>query len=128
MKLGRDFVLFSCVGATGTLLHYAVLVLLTGFLQMNAVVGSSVGAIVGAVVNYLLNYRFTFRACEAHRSAVPRYVAAAILAFAANAACMAFFISEMRLHYLPAQIASTVIVLFSNFLVNRFWVFRERIV
>lgn len=127
MNLRNEFLLFSVVGAGGTLAHYAVLMVLTGILQMNAVLGSTAGAFVGASLNYLCNHRYTFRAKDAHREAVPRYAAAVAFGFVLNAACMGLLVSTLRWHYLAAQVATSAVVLFANFALNRFWVFRRGI-
>ncbi len=127
MNLRKEFLLFSVVGAGGTLAHYAVLILLTGILQINAVVGSTAGACVGALLNYLGNHRYTFRAKDAHREAVPRYAATVAFGFVLNAACMGLLASTLRWHYLAAQVTTSALVLFSNFALNRFWVFRRGI-
>lgn len=117
---------FSAVGALGTLAHYSVLVCLVQLLSANVLVASSIGAIVGALVNYSLNYKWTFNSNKRHSEAMVKFFAVATVGFVMNGLFMALFTEALALHYLIAQVMTTGIVLFWNFLANHYWTFDRR--
>ena len=51
---------YACVGAIGTAVQYALLVIAVSVFGVLPVITSTVGAVFGAITNYVLNYRFTF--------------------------------------------------------------------
>ena len=114
---------FSAVGALGTLVHYSVLVFLVQLLSVNVLVASSTGAIVGALVNYFLNYKWTFNSNKRHSEAMAKFFAVAAVGFVMNGLFMALFTEALAMHYLIAQVMTTGIVLFWNFLANHYWTF-----
>lgn len=114
---------FSAVGALGTLAHYSVLVFLVQLLSVNVLVASSTGAIVGALVNYFLNYKWTFNSNKRHSEAMAKFFAVAGVGFVMNGLFMALFTEALFMHYLIAQVMTTGIVLFWNFLANHYWTF-----
>jgi putative flippase GtrA len=116
---------FSAVGAVGTLAHYSVLICLVQLLAVNVVVASSCGAIVGALVNYFINYKWTFNSNKRHSEAMVKFFAVASVGFVMNGLLMMLFTKVLVLHYLLAQVVTTGIVLFWNFLANHFWTFDE---
>jgi putative flippase GtrA len=78
------------------------------------------------VISYLLNYRFTFRSTKQHREALSKFFVVAAVGFVLNGAIMAGLTGPAGLHYLPAQLVTTGVVLIWTFLCNRFWTFREQ--
>lgn len=123
----RGFASYTCAGAVGTALHYAVFVFLTAASSgapstSGAVWASTVGATLGAGTNYLLNYRFSFRSVRRHREAAPRFALVAAGGLAINAATVGALCAE-GLPPLAAQLAATAAVLVGGFLFNRYWTF-----
>jgi len=119
------FLKFSAVGALGTLAHYSVLIFLVQILSVNVLVATSIGALVGALVNYLLNYRWTFASNKRHSEAMVKFFAVAGVGFVLNGLFMTLFSAVLALHYLIAQVITTAMVLFWNFLGNHYWTFDE---
>ena len=118
-----QFLRFAGVGAMGTGVQYLVLIGLVQFVGINATVASCVGYASGAVVNYSLNYRFTFNSGRNHRDAIWRYVLLVASGFTLNGLLMFGAVELLKTHYLPAQLATTGLLLLFNFLVSRWWVF-----
>jgi putative flippase GtrA len=124
--LGRQFSLFTLVGALGTLAHYVLLVVLVEIVGFGAVLASMAGAFLGAVINYYLNYRLTFKSKTSHRITFPRFLAVTIAGFSINAILMWAAVDFSNLHYILSQVIATVVVLMWNFVANRFWTFQEK--
>jgi putative flippase GtrA len=124
--LRTQFLLFAGVGVIGTAAHYSVLVTLVQLAKADAVISSTLGFVVGACVNYTLNYLFTFNSSKRHLEALPKFFTIALLGMLANAAIMTGLVHKAGVHYLPAQIVATMVVLVWNFAGSKIWVFREK--
>lgn len=116
------FLRFATVGAIGTSVHY---VILWGLVTAGVAVllASTIGAIGGALINYILNYRYTFNSKVAHRSALVKFFAVALIGLLLNLLIMA---SLTQLHYYIAQIIATFFVLVWNYIANLLWTFKTR--
>ncbi len=125
MTPSRQFIRFACVGACGTAVHYALLVVLVEVLGMQPVVATTAGFAAGAGINYVLNRLVTFRSRTSHAAAVPKFMAIALSGAVANALLMWLLSTQLHWHYLLAQLLATGIVLCWNFIGNRYWTFRD---
>ena len=119
-----NFLIFSAVGAIGTVVHYATLVGLVELMAIRPTVATVAGAVSGALVNYALNYRFTFRSTVDHRIALARFACVALLGVAISAALVAAA-QAAGVGYLLGQVIATGVVLLIGYLFNRHWTFRE---
>ncbi|MGE4127243.1 MAG: GtrA family protein [Hyphomicrobiaceae bacterium] len=119
------FARFLIVGGTATVVQFTVLAVLVELAIAPAVAASAMGYGAGAVVNYLLNRSFTFRSAAPHLSSVPRFAAMAAMGLALNTAVYAI-LHGLGLHYLAAQVFTTLCVLLFNFTVASRWVFADR--
>jgi len=124
MAIVREFGVFVVVGVLAAVGHYGTLVALASGLKLDAVLGSACGFIVGGLISYGLNYHFTFRATRNHLAALPMFCAVAGVGFVLNGAAMALLTKVVGLHYLPAQVLTTGLLLLWHFGANRWWTFR----
>jgi putative flippase GtrA len=120
----RQFVLFATIGALATGAHFAILVYLVELHAWSALPASCVGALVGAVVSYWLNYHLTFRSSRPHQVTLPRFLLVATLAFVLNGTLLAVLLQSLGLHYMLAQVSTTLTILALTFSASRFWSFR----
>lgn len=109
-----------------TAAHYTALVVLVQARAVDAVAASAAGCLIGAIVSYVLNYRFTFFSTQRHAIAVPVFFLFAGLSLILNTVLMAGLTAGAGLHYLPAQVLVTGILLVWNFFAHQRWTFRER--
>jgi dolichyl-phosphate beta-glucosyltransferase len=122
--LAAPFVRYVGAGGVGTLLHYLTLALLVEIFRQEPEHATVVGALVGALVNYVLNYHFTFASRASHRSTLPKFLVVAAVSAALSGLGMRFATEQLGLHYLPAQLFCTLLVLVLGFVLNRVWTFR----
>lgn len=120
-----QFASFASAGALGTIAHYLVLLGLVSIFLAHPVTASILGSLAGAMVNYLLSHHWVFRSKRRHSETLSKFVAVGGLGLVLNAAIMYVLVTIASIHYLLAQIAATGIVLFWNFLGNRFWTFAD---
>jgi putative flippase GtrA len=121
--VARQFATFSGVGVIAAVAHFGVLIALVEATGMDAVRAALAGYVAGGVVSYVLNRRLTYRSDRPHREATWRFALVAVVGFFLTWLLMAAFIRGMELPYLPAQLATTGIVLFWSFAANKVWTF-----
>lgn len=126
MKIAGQFALFSVVGVFAAIGHYGTLIALSELAAVGPVAASLAGFVVGGVISYVLNYRFTFRSTKEHREAFTKFLTVAAVGFVVNGLLMAALTGPGDLHYLAAQVLTTLAVLLWTFSCNRYWTFRER--
>ena len=120
----KQFVKFLGVGSVSALGHYGVLIGLVSGFGFDPVRSSAAGALVGAVINYALNYRFTFQSSQQHTETVARFAVIAFLGMGLNTFLMWLGVAVLSLHYLLAQILTTLLLILWSFAGNRWWTFR----
>ena len=124
MSLPRQLSTYALVGVVATLAQYAVLITLVEGFSWRAVPATLCGYVIGGVVSYLLNRRHTFASDRPHSEATWRFALVAFLGFCLTYAFMHVFVDRLGAPYLPAQMVTTVIVMFVSFFINRLWTFR----
>lgn len=122
MQLAR-FLRFALVGGFATGIQYLLLIILVHLAGAEPVTASAVGFVVSAFANYIINYHFTFASNQRHIAALSKFSVLASIGLFLNSAMMSGLI-RLGLHYLPAQVMATVVVLLWNFVGNSLWTFR----
>ena len=121
--LARQFATFSGVGLVAAIAHFGVLIALVEGTGMDAVRAALAGFVAGGIVSYVLNRRLTYRSDRPHREATWRFTVVAVVGFFVTWALMAAFTRGLGLPYLPAQLATTGVVLFCSFLAHNLCTF-----
>ena len=117
------FVRFLLVGGSATVVQYLVLVALVRWWGLGPVLASSVAYVISALYNYVLSYAITFRSSRAHVSAIPRFAVVLLIGLALNAIVVWFLADQLRVHYLVAQVAATLVTLSWNYFASLRWAF-----
>jgi putative flippase GtrA len=121
--LFRQFSSFVAVGVIATGVHYALLIGLVEIAGISAVAAALAGYGAGGAVSYGLNRRHTFRTTLPHEAAVSRFTLVAAVGFGLTYVFMSLFVHGAGIPYLPAQVATTAIVMFWSFAAHRIWTF-----
>lgn len=82
-----------------------------------------IGYSAGGTVSYALNRRHVFRSTAPHEVAASRFAVVTAVGFGLTYLFMAFLVQRAKVPYLPAQVATTGIVLVWNFAAHRMWTF-----
>ena len=122
-NLSRQFAAFFGVGVVAAIAHYGLLIGLVEAGGIEPVPAALVGYLAGGAVSYGLNRRLTYASDRPHKEATWRFAAVAAVGFVLTWAFMHGFTGWLGAPYLPAQLATTGIVLFWSFLANKFWTF-----
>lgn len=118
----HTFVLHVATGFLAVAAHYAVMygLLRTG---MAGVPASGVGFLAGALTRFALSYWHIFAPSRGVAVASVRFVIAIAAQLVANSALLASLLA-LGASLWPAQVATTIVLTFGNYLVYRLWVFR----
>jgi putative flippase GtrA len=119
----RQFSSFVAVGAVSTGVHYAVLIGLVEIAGVSAVAAALAGYGAGGTISYILNRSHVFQSSAPHDEAISRFILVAAVGFGLTYLFMSLLVHAARMSYLPAQVATTGIVMLWNFAVHRMWTF-----
>jgi putative flippase GtrA len=123
MTVNRQLPIYALVGVVASLAHYAVLIGLVEGLKVAPVQAALAGYVGGGVVSYVLNRRHTFASDRPHGEAGLRFAAVASFGFCLTYLFMRVFVTSLGAPYLPAQLVTTVLVMFATYSANRLWTF-----
>jgi putative flippase GtrA len=118
-----QFVQFALVGCAAAVGHYGALIILSEWAGVAPVPASGTGFIIGAAISYALNYQLVFRSDKDHAPTAAKFLTVAIIGLALNSAIMALLTGGADLHYLPAQVTATMLVMVWSYIGNRCWTF-----
>ncbi|MGH6840453.1 MAG: GtrA family protein [Methylocella sp.] len=121
--LFRQFSSFVAVGFIATGVHYALLIGLVEIAGISAVAAALIGYGAGGTVSYVLNRRHVFRSDLPHQAAASRFTLVAAVGFGLTFLFMSLLVNWAGISYLPAQVATTGIVMFWSFVAHRIWTF-----
>ena len=118
----HSFSLHVLTGVIAVVAHYAVMY---GLVQAGipGVPASGGGFIVGALTRFALSYWRVFAPTRGMTTAGTRFVVAIAVQLAVNSLLLAGFLA-LGLALWPAQVTTTVLMTFGNYLAYRLWVFR----
>jgi len=119
----RQLATFAGVGAIATAAHYAVLIALVEVAGVPAVGAALCGFGVGGVLSYGLNRRHTFQSERRHEDAIWRFAIVAGVGFGLTYLFMTLLVDLGGIPYLPAQAATTGIVMLWGFAAHKAWTF-----
>jgi len=118
-----QFIQFALVGCAAAVGHYGALILLSEWAGVSPVPASGTGFIIGAAISYALNYQYVFRSDKDHAPTAVKFLTVAIIGLTFNSAIMALLTGAVGIHYLPAQLIATFMVMLWSYLGNRCWTF-----
>ncbi|MFV0299850.1 MAG: GtrA family protein [Paracoccus sp. (in: a-proteobacteria)] len=114
---------FGLVGVL-TLAIYALLLALVRPMVSMASVAAATAYIGSAVFNYVLQSRFTFRSTQSDRVAIGRYALMHLFCMGLNSAGMFLLVDRMGLGLWGSQVAVTLVVVATSFVLSSAWVYR----
>lgn len=127
----RQFIKFSVVGASGSVVDFGTLVTLKELLAFNLYVANTISFTAAVCNNFLWNSLWTFRGAytgRKRRRFLP-FVLVSIMGLGLNQSILFIFheytgLEAYQYGYLVAKAIATIVVMAWNFLANKFWTFR----
>jgi putative flippase GtrA len=118
----HSFSLHVVTGFAAVAAHYALMYALLRA-GLAPVAASAVGFGAGALTRFILSYAHIFTPSAGVHAAGLRFLVAIAAQLVANSAMLAA-LTQAGVDVWPAQIATTIVLTFVNYLVYRWWVFR----
>jgi putative flippase GtrA len=118
----HSFSLHVVTGFVAVAAHYALMYALLRAGQP-PVASSACGFVAGAATRFALSYAHIFAPTRGVHAAGVRFAVAIAAQLAANSLLLAI-LTQQGVAVWPAQVATTVVLTFVNYLVYRWWVFR----
>lgn len=123
-KLRRsDFVGFAIVGAINTGFSFIIYLLLLK-LGLYYILASIVSYMAGIIVSYILNTKFVFKE-QKTMSNLSKFVSVYLTALIINLSLLYFLVDIIGMNPVLGQIAVTLLVLFYNYILQKFWTFKK---
>lgn len=123
--LGRELKAFAIVGVLAAIVHYGLLIGLVEAAGWHPVAATLVGYAGGGLLSYRLNRLHTFASARPHAEAGWRFALVAGAGFGLTWLCMRLLVGNLSAPYLPAQIATTGLVMVWSYAANKFWTFGD---
>lgn len=121
-----QFVKFSLVGASNTLVDFAVFSLLIYGLNFHYIGANTLSFTTATTWSYLMNRRWTFRGHggKVHVQYV-KFIMVSAVGLGLTTVLLYLFIERLHLAKIVAKAIAVLIVLCWNFPINRIWTFRK---
>ena len=121
--LSKEFILFSLVGVSNTVINFIVYTILV-FFSMPYLLANVIGYGVGMINSYLLNKYFVFQKKQRDSSEFLKFVLVNIITVTVHSILLYCFVSIFGWHKIYSQAFVTMITLVINFLGNKLWTFK----
>lgn len=119
----RHLMLFLIVGGSATLLQFLLLIAFVSLLALPPILSSALSYGISGIANYWANYHFTFHSNKAHSETLPKFLLTVAIGLVINTLVFSICLFLFD-HYLIAQLGATAVTLVSNFLLQKFWIYR----
>lgn len=123
---GNEFVRFVLVGICTTLIHYLILRLLYVELAVQLTAAIVIAFVFAVLFSYLASYKFTFRSTNKHSYSLPRFFITTIIGLSINLLALKFLLNNYDITLEVAFLMVTALVMTSNFILSKLWVFQQR--
>lgn len=122
----KQFISFGLVGGINTILTY--LIYLTLYQLINPTAAMGVGYGLTSILGLFLNDTWVFKVKDHHqlKSVAPRYYFSYGLTFILSLVLTSFWNDALGLPKPLAPMFSLMVTVPTNFLLSKFWVFREK--
>jgi len=122
----RQFVKFGVVGVTSTIIDWGIYLLLTRYAAMFYLTAKIISFSVSIFNSFFFNRRWTFQSKDPKKlHQFSKFLVVAAIGLGLNTLIMYLVVSRFKLHDIVGLILATAIVMFWNFLANKFYTFKE---
>ena len=123
----KQFIKFSVVGLSNTILDFSIYIILTREFYIHFLVANAIAFIVAVSWSYLANKWWTFRdKSTSTKSQYSKFIVISLIGLGINEGILSLLVIYVGLWDLLAKLGAVVIVVFWNFWANRTWTFKER--
>lgn len=125
-KSFRQFIKFSLVGASGTIVDWVFYFVLTRWLGIFYLIAKTLSFVIAAINNYVWNRIWTFRSKEKNITGeFAKFFLVSLVGLGLNVLIMYLAVDKLAISDLWGLVLATAVVTFWNFLANKFWTFKN---
>ena len=125
IQKNRQFLLYCVVGASNTLITWAVSFLLVKAAGLSGTVASFPAYAAGIVNGYIWSTRAVFKAKGTMRN-FSKFIAVNVLMIALNYLLVLLFEGQLRIDGFVSQVLATPFTFVGNFVLNKYWTFQTK--
>ncbi len=121
-----QFVRFVLVGGLATFIDFFILIFLVEVLSIHYLFSASFSFIVAGMVNFYLSKKWTFKNKNPeYGKQYAVFVVVGIIGLLLNNLILFYLVEYLDIYYIFGKVISTFIVMFWNFLMNKYMTFRK---
>ena len=126
-KITKEFIKFAIVGVINTIIHLAVLFILTEFFSVWYILSSFLAFLIAVTNSFVMNTLWTFRKNIKHKTVTKygKFFTISVITALSNLFFLYIFTEFWGLWYMLSQFIAIVLTLMMNFFGNKFWTFKE---
>jgi len=122
-----EFVRYSCVGISSTILQLFFLYLVTEYLNLYYLFSSILVYVFVGFYNFLLNKTWTFREKLGHGIIIKylKFLGLDITSFASNILLLYVFTEYVHVYYVTSQYLAILLIAIMRYTINKFVIFKK---
>lgn len=113
------------LGIISVVAYLLLLILLIEWILLTHFVSSVIAYAMILLASFFVMHKWVFVSAEQRSKTFPKYLAVSLIGFGINTFGFYILVTKLNIWYLPSQIFLFVVVAFNNFLLNRYWSFRQ---
>ena len=119
MKQKTEIIRFCLVGGATFIIDYALLYILTEYINLNYLLSSGLSFTAAVLANYFLCLAYVFTDSKNGTKQFMLFILSSIGGLIINQLCMYFFVEIMFMYYMAAKIIATIIVTIWNYITKK---------
>ena len=121
----KQFIKFGIVGVSNTLISLAIYYVLV-FIGLHYILSNAIAFLISVLNAYYWNRKYVFRSRESKATVLPKIYATYGFTFFLGTGLLFLMVDIIGISNLVAPLLNLFITTPTNFVLNRFWVFKER--
>ena len=121
----RNLILYGVIGACTATLDFLIFTCLTHWTSIHYIVANVISCTTGILCSFLLNRQYNFKVTDHAMQRMIVFVSVGIFGMFLSSVILHFFIDNLHWDELISKLASIVIVVLIQFLLNKYISFRK---
>lgn len=127
MRFSRQFIKYTLVGATGTILDIGTLFILVEYAGFPILPAATVSFLLGGINNFLLHKFWTFKnRSKKYVQLYLKFLIISLIGLGINLSLIHLLANIFAIWYMLAKVLTAILVLVWNYFGNKFWTFLDR--
>lgn len=125
-KIIRQFIKFCLIGAFNTFLDFSIYIFLTRVFLIYYLIANLINSTITVTFSFFLNKKWTFRDKNSQVSSqYIKFWIMALFGMGVNELILFLLVKYLGFYDLLAKVVAIGVVLFWNFFIGRYWVFKQ---